>query len=566
MARLEVDGFIAVNAQSTSSPTFTEIDGSLLVQDGVDYQGLRTTGSVDVVTTKIDAVTSTAQNIRMNVTVGGVDVTDAITGGIQVTHNLNYISSFSFTLGDYQYSPKQNSNIDIDAIVVITAYINGQTFKMFTGLVDELRSTNSPKGYRLQVTGRDYGKKLLNTTKTYISIQDRANLQTRGSIIAYLISKTLGSSFRYNVSPGDTVTIDHSFQDQTVWDMIQKECAIQGWYVRFNEENTMQVLPRDSYWDLGIPIWTYGEDKFTEVGLTCNDEGIINKVIILGAIFEETEVTVETTEGTPDQVIVEPETYDYATHSYSESYATGIVPSSNISGETATVAEDSNFKVTVKYIGWDTQEGLPFNPYQNYQFTITRLNSDLTVSDVEWTVSGSATTYSKNNSYCRIHRKTFGFPTSQQGAFSISITIKTKEQTGGGVEEIEGTAPEETFTETTTYEQVKATVIDNDSIVEYGERKPNNEGTLNFPLAETTAQCQRIGENIIKDSHRFIEQPDFIVPFNPKLIVGHTVSMTDTKIGYNSDRYLVEEVVHSIDIPKDGHIKARTRIGCVYYS
>ena len=237
MARLEVDGFIAVNAQSTSSPTFTEIDGSLLVQDGVDYQGLRTTGSVDVVTTKIDAVTSTAQNIRMNVTVGGVDVTDAITGGIQVTHNLNYISSFSFTLGDYQYSPKQNSNIDIDAIVVITAYINGQEFKMFTGLVDELSSNSSPNGYRLNIRGRDYGKKLLNTTKTLISVQNRASNPYRGNIVKYMASQAGATDVV--IPTGDNVTIDHSFQDQTVWDMIQKECAIQGWYVRFDENATM---------------------------------------------------------------------------------------------------------------------------------------------------------------------------------------------------------------------------------------------------------------------------------------------------------------------------------------
>ena len=109
-------------------------------------------------------------------------------------------------------------------------------------------------------------------------------------------------------------------------------------------------------------------------------------------------------------------------------------------------------------------------------------------------------------------------------------------------------------------------MTDNTSIGVYGERKPNNEGTLEFPLAETEAQCKRIGENIILDSHRFTKQPDFRVTFNPKLIVGHTVELTDKKIGYNESRYLVEEAIHYIDIDGEGKIKARTRIGCVFYA
>jgi len=126
---------------------------------------------------------------------------------------------------------------------------------------------------------------------------------------------------------------------------------------------------------------------------------------------------------------------------------------------------------------------------------------------------------------------------------------------------------DETFTSTITYTQIKASVQDVNSIALYGERKPNNEGTLEFPLAETEAQCKRIGENIILDSHRFIKQPDFLVNFNPKLIVGNTVELTDKKIGYNADRYFVEEVIHTISInSQTGAVKPRTRIGCVYYA
>ena len=88
---------------------------------------------------------------------------------------------------------------------------------------------------------------------------------------------------------------------------------------------------------------------------------------------------------------------------------------------------------------------------------------------------------------------------------------------------------------------------------------------MQFPLAETEAQCKRIGENVIIESHRFILQPDYLVAFNPKLIMGCTVKLTDTKIGYD-ENWVVEEVVHMINIGKTGEIKARTRIGCVYYA
>ena len=155
----------------------------------------------------------------------------------------------------------------------------------------------------------------------------------------------------------------------------------------------------------------------------------------------------------------------------------------------------------------------------------------------------------------------------QEGTFGITITIKTKEQTDGGIEQYEAENPSETFEEVITRTQVKATVTDVASIALYGERKPNNEGTLQYPLAETEEQCKRIGENLILDSHRFIEQPDLEANLNPLLIVGHYVELDDKKLGYNSSRYLAEEAIHTIDIdPETGAIKVSTRIGCVIYA
>jgi hypothetical protein len=289
--------------------------------------------------------------------------------------------------------------------------------------------------------------------------------------------------------------------------------------------------------------------------LTNSDEGIINYITILGAIYEEETITVNEIEvASSDPVYTESST------SISKSFSLG---------ESVTAWSDTgtDFKVTAKYIGYTARPGYPFNPYQDYQFTITKLNSDLTVKRTDWTVSG-ATKYNESNMKCSVHRPTYsvGDMVFQQGAFSISIVIYTKEQTDGGALEYENDYPDEEVTSEITYHQVQATCKDSASIIKYGERKPNNEGTLDYPLAETDAQCKRIGTNIIKDSHRFIEQPDFVVPFNPKLIVGQVVNMTDTKIGYSADDYFVEEVVHYIEIPADGRIKARTRIGCVWYA
>jgi len=61
-------------------------------------------------------------------------------------------------------------------------------------------------------------------------------------------------------------------------------------------------------------------------------------------------------------------------------------------------------------------------------------------------------------------------------------------------------------------------------------------------------------------------EPDFNVQFNPKLTVGQTVELTDKKIGYDEDKYLVEEAIHTISTDSEGKVKARTRIGCVFYA
>jgi len=557
--------FLAVNGQPAEQKTYANIAGTLLVDDNDlgNFFGVRIPCSLTVTRNVVGACLNTSQGIRVTITVDGEDVSDSLIGSITISHNLNYISTFSFNLGDPKYSPLIDSHIVVNSVVIITAYINGQAIKMFTGLLDETMTTYDG-GYRLQINGRDYGKKLLDKTMTLISVQDSASNSTRGSIVKYLAGQA--GITNVNVPAGDAVTIDHSFQDQTIWDMIQKECAIEGWYVRFDENGIMKVKTRTiktNETSYPTPDWEYGEDKFIQLGLETSDKGIINKVIILGAIFEEETITItpaDTTE-TPPEVDVPEKEYTEDSIPVSKSF---------VLGESVTnwSYNSGGYKVTVSYDGPIKPSGYIFPKYQSYRFYITGAN----IVDVTYSVSGGATLQGGNNTGCLIYRdiqSTLTW-TFTEKAFSITITIKTKVETAGGDVWIADNLPAEvaadTVISTITYTQVKASVEDAASIALYGERKPNNEGTLEFPLAETEAQCKRIGENIILDSHRFTKQPDDEVPFNPKLIVGETVEFTDKKIGYDEDRYFGEEVIHTIDIDKEGKIKARTRTGCVYYA
>ena len=554
----KIECFIAINEQPDVSPTYKSIACSILVDDNDSdaMNGIRIPCEIDVNTDIADACVSTNQGIRITITVGGEDVSDSIVGNLSIKHDLNAISTFSFNLGNSKYSPLTDSNIAVNSIVIITVFINGEEMKLFTGLVDGTRTTYTG-GYNLGIYGRDYGKKLLDKTLTLISVQESAQRKYRGSIVKYIAEQAGITSL--NVPIGDPIVTDHSFQDQNTLNMVQKENAIEGWFIRFDEEAVMQVRTKNlkTYAD-----WDYGEDEFVKLGLDTSDEGIINKVIILGAIFEEEVISIEHDE-IEQQVEVPTEEYQEDSVTVSKSFSAGEVVK-NWS------YEDANFKVTAKYIGFTKPNDYIFPKYQNYEFNITKLNSDLTVTDKELTVTGGAIKY---GSFV-IHRgigSTLGdeenwVPGFTEQAFAISIVIKTKELVAGGSEWITENIPTETTVSTVTYTQVKATVTDPVSIALYGERKPNNEGTLSYPLAETAAQCKRVGENVILDSHNRIQQPDFEVPFNPKMIVGQTIELTDKKIGYDESKYLAAQVHHEINVSADGKLKARTKFAGVYYA
>lgn len=552
-----IDCFLAINEQPEDYPTYKAIDCNLHVNENDDnFFGKIVDCNLTVQRVLVEACLATAQSIRLKVTVDGEDVSDALVGQVIIQHNENLISTFSFNLGDFNYSPLINDHIAEDKEVIITAYVNGQEYKLFTGLIDGTRTDVSGK-YNLNIYGSDYGKKLLKRM-TLISVQDAATAKTRGAIIRYLANQAGITDI--DVPTGSTTNIDHSFQDQFIWDMIQKEMMIEGWVIRFDENGKMLVYEKIIKTDetkYPTSDWEYGEDKFVNIGLNTTIEGIINQITILGAVFEEEIITIE--QGEEKQEIDVPDKeYQEDTTSISKSFSQGEVV-------TNWSYKDENLEVTATYQG-ATDEPIPW--YQKYKFKITGAMSGKIV-DTQWSITGHAQKIWSSKIGCLVKREIIygqGMSYAQERAFSINIEIKTKDLVGGGSVWIDENLPNETTVSTITYSQVKATVTDANSIAKYGVKKPNEEGTEEYPLAETEAQCKDIGKRRIRDSHRYIKQPDFLINFNPKILVGECVKLTDKKIGYN-ERWRIEEIVHYFDIsPETGAIKPRTRIGCVYYA
>jgi len=428
----EVKCFIAVNEQPETQPTYVGADCTLLVDDNDSgaFFGVKIPCELEAVNRDtVEACVNTSQGIRVTITVGGEDVSDSIIGKLSIKHDLNRVSTFSFQLGDPKYSPLVDSYIAVNSVVIITAYINGQEIKMFTGLVDGTR-TSYDGGYKLTIYGRDYGKKLLDTTKTLISVQESAANHLvgigwiaaldqyvdstyrayRSDIIKYIAEQggitdigfpggePVGGFFNiggqkipYMVGyPGDEIKTDHSFQDQNLWNMIQKECAIEGWFVRFDENGVMQVTKKSLK---TTADWEYGEDKFTQLGLETSDKGIINKVIILGAIFEEETITTETNDTEVDVPEVE---YSYTEYSFTPSFEAGEIVGGWSEG-------DATIKVTATYEGFVKPLGEIYPTAQIYKFTISGSDSGK-IKGLSFSVTGGASKSNKGTNYVTVLR------------------------------------------------------------------------------------------------------------------------------------------------------------------
>ena len=283
-----------INEQDPTYPTYLGLDCDLHIAKNTHphFYGVAIDCDLAIITTLVTACISATQSVRITVTIDGIPVTDALVGSLSIQHNKNQISTFSLNLGDTQYSPRTNSHIDLDKVVVITAYLNGKEMKVFTGSIDDPEAEHTPF-FRVMVSGRDYGKKLLDKRMTLVKVQTLATSTKRNDLIRYIAGQAGLTAME--IPEMGLVTIDNSFSDQSTWDMIQKEAMVELYWVKCNEEGIMQLLLDDIKSDTTLyptPDWTYGEDKIMRLSYK-KSRLEINKVIVQGATYEKRIPTVE---------------------------------------------------------------------------------------------------------------------------------------------------------------------------------------------------------------------------------------------------------------------------------
>jgi len=566
----KIDCKADIAEQDASYPTYKYIDCDLHINaNDANFYGRLIDCTLAIVTTLVTACKNWNQGIRTTVTIDDVDVTDALVGAINIQHNKNMISTFSLSLGDTQYSPLANSNIASNKVVVITSYINGHEAKLFTGLIDDINVDYSLDGFRIDINGSDYGKKLRNKRATLISVQDSADTKYRGSIIEYMAGQAGVTSV--DAPQGSYTRIDHSFEDQIVLDMITKELVIDSYWWRFDEDGTLKIALDEIKTSTGTyptPDWTYGEDRFIRLGLVTNDEGIINTLKILGTVYE-TKIEVDDPEDSPFGEYVTP------TDSIQDVTLFNASKTLTLGEDILNWSASNTFNLEVhdgirNVYGAFTQPHYWRGDEKYYYYTIDiTWREKLEVRNYFIDCTDGLETYTKkkygNLMRFVVRRYLDSSMQGKAGTISISLegkwlNIQTSPEENPPTSAIIDNEEVDSPTYEYHYDQVAVDITDASSITKYGERKPNTEGTLEFPLAENIDQCEGIGRKIIRDSHKFMKQPDFEIPFNPMLKVGQTVSITDKKIEY-SERWYVEEARHSIE-----QGKGRTSIGCVYYA
>ncbi len=533
-----------IATQDETYPTYIEIDCDLHIDKITypDFYGRLIDCDLYITITLATACTSWKQGIRLKVTINGINVTSALIGNINLDHNKNIASTFSLSLGDAQYSPHINSNIGLSKEVIITAYIDGHEKRLITGIIDDINMDYSPE-VNIGINGMDYSKRLLDKRTTIVSVQDLADTTVlpgstgtvvlRSAIIKYLAEQAEITSI--DIPEMDAVDIDNSFSDQTIWDMVQKEAIINQYWVRFNEEGVMELKLDEVKTSTGTyPTvdWDYGENRFTWLGLRKGETDILNKVIILGAIYEKRIPTVEDIVSTQ--------------LSYRKSW-----PSGTDQYDASWYVTDIQGDFTIRTV-WAGQDYFALR----YRTEVTWTGSDFEFIDYNFTGNNVNLDYKSLNpagAYIAfvwaIHRTSAGFTTPAQ-AGSILISIQGKKRV---------------TTYETQYNRISATISDPASIDKYGERSPPGEESIEFPLIETQEQCIETGKKIIRDSHKMLAQPNFEVPFNPLLTPGQTIEITDKKIGFSEERWYVESVVHNLEAG-EGLVKGRTQVGCVYYA
>ena len=550
-----IDCTARINAQDPTYPSYKAINCTAhMTANNTGFHGALVDCTATITSLIVTACRSYNQGIRLVITIDDVNVSASLVGSLNIQHDKNQISDVTLYLGDTEYSPRTNSHIKIDKVIVITAYINGQEKKLFTGTLDEPSAENTPD-FLVTITARDYGKKLLDKKTTVVSVQDLADTTKRNDLIKYLAS--VASVTDVDIPEMDAVTIDNSFTHQTVWDMIQKEAMVELYWIKFDEEGNLKLLLDEIKSDTELypsPDWTYTENRITRLGYK-NGRVEINKIIVLGKTTQ-TRIPHTTKTMTSESSYDTPVVLFTDSVSFTEGQVVSRDTSNNytkVMGEFLIRYREDNTGDTYGQVGIVVGvEGS--NKLDSYVITST----DYTITGATlYTVSGWGTrvksyyqtTFGK---YWRIRRDKVG-GVWQPFTFDVTINGYFNDSSDG-----------EVFTYTTNYEtrydQISASVTDPNSIEKYGER---DGGSVAYPLLETTAQCEAVGKKIIRDSHRLLGQTELSIPFNPLVLTGQTVLITDTLIGIE-ERYYIESVNHNIGFG-DGKVNAETVLGGVLY-
>jgi len=581
---IDCDADIA--AQSVNYPTYKYIDCDLHTNaNDSNFYGRLIDCDLAITTIIVTAIKNDSQGIRMYVNIDNAgDVAAYLVGQITINHTKNAISTFSLSLNNPDYSPLNSSHVRDSNSIYINATVNKQSKRLFTGYIDTVDVDYSKDNFKVNVNGRCNCKLLLDKRMSLISVQDLVaelygsnSLKYRGYMIKYIANE---AGVTADCHRGSYTRIDHSFHDQTALDMITKEMAIDSMWWRSEEDGDMEVKLSD--WPTAH--WSYDEDKIIRLGLKTDSRGIINRVKVCGHTYETmTEIeSGENPAGSPVSEYITEIDEPNETHVLFDIYKT-YVEDEDITGLFDVIESDGD-----KYIRLDMIEDSGVDLYYNHFFHYYKFKfsqSGYKIPSVEYRVAGntmilSAPTASTfTDTFYLLRGRTTLIPLTpgniKDAAGGMSFTVKgykLEHQTSPTPEDYDD-APVSAIVDNEevalptyeySYETVNAEVTDDSSIAIFGERKPNSEGTVDFPLAENKDQCEGIAKNIIRESHRMRFQPDFEVPFNPLIHVGDKLTISDKKVGYTGS-WLIEDLTHNIGVNADGSIKARTQIGCVYY-
>ena len=545
-----------VNEQDPDYPTFKKISCEAYCKPNENWYGKIITCSAVITAILVAVCKSWNQGIRLVVLIDGIEVSKFLVNSLTIRHDKNMISTFLFNLGEKEYSPRVNSHIQTDKEVVITAYINGQEKKLFTGLTDEPEATRDKSGFKVMVPGRDYGKKLLDKKTTLVSIQDSAASKKRNDLISYLAEQA--DITDYDIPEMAEVTIDNSFQDQTIWDMIQKEIMVELYWVRFNEDGKMELKLDEVKSDIDlypIPDWTYDEKRIMRVSYR-RGRPEENKIIVLGKTDTKTikkvstQTTIDENWNTPKLLFSDSLSYGEGEEIYFNenlnytkqvgdfilkihSYGSGG-GGGNVGVEIGCASQWTwhSYIITAKtgIVGGNA-----------HLVRITDSIYGVGLTGIRWSIARDGTSTNYENG--RVGK-----------AFTFQVAVYGyKNDPYKGVQYHYDTTTE------TRHDQISVVVTDPNSIAKWGER---DGGSIEYPLLETVEQCEAVGKRYLWFKHS-LGHVDFLIPFNPLVKPGQTIKVIDRDIGL-TERYYIESVEHNLSI-SDGKISARTGVGGAFY-